>query len=101
MEESKWHFVSRLPAPADGSSAELMSWLLRFDGGGGGFSYLALGVGIDYWTVFSILRDGGGCVGAMLGISSYDTYGVSTFRTMFPERISSLSDALVKVLVAG
>ena len=101
MEESKWHFVSRLPAPADGSSAELMSWLLRFDGGGGGVSYLALGVGIDYWTVFSILRDGGGCVGAMLGISSYDTFGVSTFRTMFSERISSLSDALVKVLVAG
>ena len=67
----------------------------------GGFSYLALGVGIDYWTVFSILRDGGGCVGAMLGISSYDTFGVSTFRTMFSERISSLSDALVKVLVAG
>ena len=100
MEESKWHFVSRLPAPADGSSADLMSWLLRFDGGGGVFSCLALGVGIDYWTVISILRDGG-CVGAMLGVSSYDTYGVSTFRMMFSGRISSLSDALVKVLVAG
>ena len=63
MEESKWHFVSRLPAPADGSSADLMSWLLRFDGGGGVFSCLALGVGIDRWTVFSILREGGVCWG--------------------------------------
>ena len=38
---------------------------------GGGVSCLAWGVGIDCWTVFSILRGGGVC-GAMelLGISS-------------------------------
>ena len=43
---------------------------------GGGVSCLSWGVGIDRWTVFSILRGGGaGGVGAMelLGISLYDT----------------------------
>ena len=58
MEESRWHFVLRLPAPADGSSVESMTWLLRSDGGGGGVSCLAWGVGIDRWTVFSILAVG-------------------------------------------
>ena len=79
---------------------------------GGGVSCLAWGVGIDCWTVFSILR-GRGCVGAMelLGISSYGTYGVSSFRMTLLERIllsdefsgklSPPGDALVKVLVAG
>ena len=62
MEESRWHFVLRLPAPANGSSVESMTRLLRFDGGGGGVSCLAWGVGIDCWTVFSTLRGGGGGV---------------------------------------
>ena len=68
MEESRWHFVLRLSASADGSSVESMTWLLRFDGGGGGVSCLAWGVGIDCWTVFSILR-GGVCGG--YGIAGY------------------------------
>ena len=73
MEESKWHFLSRLPAPADGSSADLMSWLLRFDGGGGGVFVSSVGC---WYRLLDCLLDpkgGGGCVGAMLGISSYDT----------------------------
>ena len=41
MEESRWHFVLRLPVLADGSFVEPMTWLLRVDlvdeGGGGLF----------------------------------------------------------------
>ena len=44
MEESRWHFVLCPPAPADGSSVESMTWLLRFDGGGGGVFRVYRGV---------------------------------------------------------
>ena len=44
MEESRWHFALRLPAPADGSFVEPMTWLLRVDFVEGGGVVLVLTV---------------------------------------------------------
>ena len=78
---------------------------------GGGVSCLSWGVGIDRWTVFSILRGGGG---GGYGIVGYlfiryvrifqlpgDAFGESCCRVSFSGKLLSPGDAFVEVLVAG
>ena len=106
MEGSRWHFVLRLPVLADGRFAELMTWSLRVDladEGGGFLRCLGWGVGNSRWTALSILRQGGGGVGAMesLGIRhAMFSEGVS-LPDEFSGKILLPGDALRKVLVAG
>ena len=96
MEGSRWHFVLRLPVLADGRFAELMTWSLRLDladEGGGFVRCLGWGVGIDRWTVLSILRRGGG------GVRAMESLGIR--HAMFSEGVSLPDEFSGKILLPG